>query len=44
MVKKQVQYSFIYEYLERWWRKNRFDIDLEHGEDDGADGSVKSAT
>lgn len=42
MVKKLVQYSFIYEYVERWVRKNRFDIDLDNGDELVADGSVKS--
>ena len=41
MVKKQVQYSFIYDYLERWVRKNYFDI-LMFNKDEFGEGSVKS--
>lgn len=28
MVKKQVQYSFIYDYIERWVKKHHFDLFL----------------
>jgi protein tyrosine phosphatase len=35
MVKKQVQYSFIYEYLERWVRKNRIDLNFFNKDDFG---------
>lgn len=41
MVKKQVQYSFIYDYLERWVRKNYFDMLLSN-KDEFGEGSVKS--
>eukprot|EP00347_Sterkiella_histriomuscorum_P012601 403367944 len=41
MVKRQVQYIFIYEYLERWIRKNLFDLIL-FGKDDFGDNSNKS--
>jgi hypothetical protein len=41
MVKKQVQYSFIYDYLERWVRKNYFDM-LMFNKDEFGEGSVKS--
>ena len=33
MVKKQIQYSFIYDYFERWVRKNYFDLCLINKED-----------
>jgi hypothetical protein len=32
MVKKQVQYSFIYDYVERWVRKNYFDLMMDSKE------------
>ncbi|CDW89851.1 protein tyrosine phosphatase [Stylonychia lemnae] len=41
MVKKQVQYNFIYEYLERWIRKNLIDLIL-FNKDDFGDNSSKS--
>lgn len=36
MVKKQVQYCFIYDYIERWVRKNYIDLFL-FNKDDFAD-------
>lgn len=41
MVKKQVQYVFIYDYLERWIRKNMIDLIL-FNKDDFGDNSSKS--
>jgi len=41
MVKKQIQYTFIYEYLERWIRKNMIDLIL-FNKDDFGDNSSKS--
>ena len=44
MVKKLVQYNFIYEYMERWVRKNAFDLNIDHKFDFGGEESVKSST
>ncbi len=41
MVKKQIQYIFIYDYLERWIRKNMIDLIL-FNKDDFGDNSSKS--
>ena len=43
MVKKQVQYTFIYEYIDRWIRKNYIDIIL-FNKDDSGEISSKSLT
>jgi hypothetical protein len=41
MVKKQIQYTFIYDYLERWIRKNLIDLIL-FNKDDFGENSSKS--
>jgi hypothetical protein len=42
MVKRQVQYSFIYDYLERWVRKHYFDLVLLN-KDDFAESNASSS-
>jgi hypothetical protein len=42
MVKKQVQYNFIYDYLERWIRKNYIDFLILFNKDDFGDASNNS--
>lgn len=39
MVKKQVQYIFIYEYIDRWIRKNYIDLILFNKDDSGEVGN-----